>query len=621
MTNVHLDGLKVRRNSIFAKETKSIKLKEANENKKKCKIKGELNKMDLFKVGDHYIKRILDSNVNSARASIQGKSRIRSLLLDKHTISTISMCTTQTELLKHEIYLVDKLENENRDAMPHLKCLCYVKPTEETINNLLKELQDPKYGEYLIFFSNQVSKSQLERLAERDDLEVVSRVEEIFQDYLIVNDDVFSLDLPFFNLLQNQSVWDPKGLEETTNGLLSVLLSLKLKPVIAYDPSSNICQKLAKDMQYEIQTNERQLFDFPVRDSPPLLFLLDRKSDPLTPLLQPWTYQSMINEYIGISRNLVDLSSVPNIDSELKQVVLSSKQDKFFKDTMYMNFGDLGDKLKQYVAQFKSTSNINKQVNSLDEIKEFIEKFPEFKKLSGNISKHVAIVSELDRQLQIKNIWEVSELEQNLSTHEDNNEDFSELMRILNEPNLDSFYKMKIACIYVLRHVSMKNRVQEVENTLRKVCDPTQVSLYYKFKQIFGSDLAKHTTQQENDLISGLTKKFNKLGNSAAGNVYMQHLPDLTNILSEIDKNKFPQDKAKLLDKNIDSKFYIPQDIIIFVIGGLTFEEARAVNQFNEKSKLSNGNCRVIIGGTSIVNTEQFLTDVASIYDKPNDLL
>ena len=123
----------------------------------------------------------------------------------------------------------------------------------------------------------------------------------------------------------------------------------------------------------------------------------------------------MINEYIGIKRNLVDLSNVPDIDPDLKQVVLSSKQDKFFKETMYMNFGDLGDKVKQYVTQYKSKTNITKQINTIEDIKEFMEKFPEFKKLSGNISKHMAIVSELDRQLQQKQIWELSELEQNIS--------------------------------------------------------------------------------------------------------------------------------------------------------------------------------------------------------------
>lgn len=577
--------------------------------------------MNLFTVGDYYISRIANFQSKPSDTSIQEKSRVKALILDNDTLSTISMCTTQTELLKHEIYLVDKLENIHRDPMPHLKCLCYLKPTEDTIQDLLHELQDPKYGEYQIFFNNQVSKSQLERLAERDDMEVVTHVEEVFQDYLIVNEDVFTLEIPLYNLLQNQLVWDPKGLQETSNGLISLLLSLKLNPTIAYDSDSKLCQKLAKDLEYEIKTNERQLFDFPVRDSNPLLILLDRKSDPLTPLLQPWTYQSMINEYIGIKRNLVDLSNVPNIDPDLKQVVLSSKQDKFFKETMYMNFGDLADKVKNYVTQYKNKTNITKQINTIEDIKEFIEKFPEFKKLSGNISKHMAIVSELDRQLQLKNIWEVSELEQNLSSHDDNNDDFVELKRILNLPTLESYYKLKLCCIFVLRHGKNESRVSELENILRQQCDPTQISLYFQFKQRFGSIFNKHKAPQDNDLISGLTKKFNRLGSTSAENVFMQHVPELTTLLSDLDKNKFPQEGVTLLNQNIDPKTYMPQDVVILIVGGLTIEEARAVHQFNEKQSKNKDNCRVIIGGTSIISTEQFLTDVCAVNDKPVDLL
>lgn len=329
----------------------------------------------------------------------------------------------------------------------------------------------------------------------------------------------------------------------------------------------------------------------------------------------------MINEYIGIKRNLVDLSAVPNIDPELKQVVLSPKQDKFFQETMYMNFGDLADKVKNYVDQYKAKANITKQINTIEDIKAFIEKYPEFKKLSGNISKHMAIVSELDRQLQVKNIWEVSELEQNLATHDDNNHDFNELKRLLGLTTVESYFKLKLCCIFVLRHGSNGGRVKEIENILRQQCDPAQVALYFQFKNRFKSSFKVRADPQDNDLISGLTKKFNKLGSSGAENVFMQHVPELTRILSDLDKNKFPQSGIKLLNERIDTKTYIPQDVVIFIVGGLTIEESRAVHQFNEKYRKGKDNCRIIIGGTSILTTEQFLTDVSAINDKPEDLL
>jgi len=34
--------------------------------------------------------------------------------------------------------------------MRHLRCLCFVRPSPESIQNLIEELREPKYGEYNI---------------------------------------------------------------------------------------------------------------------------------------------------------------------------------------------------------------------------------------------------------------------------------------------------------------------------------------------------------------------------------------------------------------------------------------------------------------------------------------
>jgi hypothetical protein len=48
-------------------------------------------------------------------------------------------------------------------------------------------------------------------------------------------------------------------------------------------------------------------------------------------------------------------------------------------------------------------------------MKRFVEDFPEFRKLSGNVSKHVTLVGELSRKVSADNLLDVSELEQSLA--------------------------------------------------------------------------------------------------------------------------------------------------------------------------------------------------------------
>ena len=64
--------------------------------------------------------------------------------------------------------------------------------------------------------------------------------------------------------------------------------------------------------------NEATLFDFRPTQTQPLLLILDRRNDPVTPLLSQWTYQAMVHELLGIQNGRVDLSMVPDIRPELK---------------------------------------------------------------------------------------------------------------------------------------------------------------------------------------------------------------------------------------------------------------------------------------------------------------
>ncbi len=43
------------------------------------------------------------------------------------------------------------------------------------------------------------------------------------------------------------------------------------------------------------------------------MLILDRKDDPVTPLLLQWTYQAMVHELIGLETNRVDLSHIPGV--------------------------------------------------------------------------------------------------------------------------------------------------------------------------------------------------------------------------------------------------------------------------------------------------------------------
>ena len=43
-----------------------------------------------------------------------------------------------------------RLDNTSREKMRHLRCLCFVRPSPDSVQQLIDEFRDPKYGEYVI---------------------------------------------------------------------------------------------------------------------------------------------------------------------------------------------------------------------------------------------------------------------------------------------------------------------------------------------------------------------------------------------------------------------------------------------------------------------------------------
>ncbi|XP_068027166.1 LOW QUALITY PROTEIN: vacuolar protein sorting-associated protein 45, partial [Melanerpes formicivorus] len=248
------------------------------------------------------------------------------LLMDRETTGMVSMVYTQSEILQKEVYLFERLDSANREAMKHLKAICYLRPTKENVELLVQELRRPKYSLYFIYFSNVISKSDIKSLAEADEQEVVAEVQEFYGDYFAVNPHLFSLNL--LGCYQGRS-WEPAQLSRTTQGLTALLLSLKKCPMIRYQLSSEPARRLAECVK-QVITKEYELFEFRRTEVPPLLLLLDRSDDAVTPLLNQWTYQAMVHELLGIHNNRLDLSRVPGVSRELREVVLCAEDDEFY---------------------------------------------------------------------------------------------------------------------------------------------------------------------------------------------------------------------------------------------------------------------------------------------------
>jgi hypothetical protein len=75
-----------------------------------------------------------------------------------------------------------------------------------------------------------------------------------------------------------------------------------------YQHGSEHAYRLADSLYSLTYKQQYSIFDFGARSSPVVL-ILDRRDDPVTPLLTQWTYQAMVHELVGINDNTVKLTS------------------------------------------------------------------------------------------------------------------------------------------------------------------------------------------------------------------------------------------------------------------------------------------------------------------------
>ncbi|XP_076157736.1 vacuolar protein sorting-associated protein 45 [Alosa pseudoharengus] len=525
------------------------------------------------------------------------------LLMDKETTSIVSVVYTQSEILQKEVYLFERIDSQNRDSMKHLKAICFLRPTKENVEHLIQELRRPKYSVYFIYFSNVISKSEVKALAEADEQEVVAEMQEFYGDFIAVNPHVFSLNLT--GVARGRS-WEPSLLTRTTQGLTSVLLALKKCPMIRYQLSSDMAKRLAESVK-QIITKEYELFDFRKTEVPPLLLILDRSDDAITPLLNQWTYQAMVHELLGLNNNRIDLSRVPGISKDLREVVLSAENDEFYANNLYLNFGEIGTNIKNLMEDFQKKKPKGQQkLESITDMKAFVENYPQFKKMSGTVSKHVTVVGELSRLVSDRCLMEVSEVEQELACQNDHSNAQQMVRRLLQHPRVADLDAVRLVMLYALRYEKHSNSIlpslmddlqrKGVSERHRKM---VQSMVEYGGKRVRGTDLITPT-----DAVA-ITKQFFK-GLKGVENVYTQHQPLLHDTLDQLIKGRLKDSQFPYLGPS--SLRDRPQDIIVFVIGGATYEEALTVYNLNRTMP----GVRIVLGGTTIHNTTSFMEEVRS---------
>lgn len=267
---------------------------------------------------------------------------------------------------------------------------------------------------------------------------------------------------------------------------------------------------------------------------------------------------------------------------------------------MYLNFGDLGGNIKDYVDQYQHKTKSNMNIESIADMKRFVEEYPEFRRLSGNVSKHVTLVGELSRRVEKDNLLEVSELEQSLACNDSHATDLKTIQRLL-QSNIPSENKVRLVSLYSLRYSNHPNNAISILLDLLSVNGVPQgrINTIPNLLAYSASVKRQEDLFEAESIFSRARTGFKGL--KGVENVYTQHTPRLEQTLNNLIKGRLKELTHPFVEGGGTKDK--PQDIIIFMVGGTTYEEAKLIAQVNA----STPGVRVVLGGTSVLNSKTFL--------------
>lgn len=548
------------------------------------------------------------------------------LLLDQETTSILSTVYSQSQVLDQEVYLVERLDGGSRgDQLFHLKAVCILRPTRENVARLRIELKNPRFGEYHLFFTNKIDDMRLQDLAEGDYKDLVSGVTELFGDFVALDSHHFSIPLSRSHLVFQPSAWDfgafSDAVSRLAEGLGSLALSLRRRFTIRYQRGSEISERLASALDHLTSVEERELFDFGNRgrEGAPLLIIIDRRDDPVTPLLSQWTYQAMIHEILGLHINRVDLRAIADVKPEFAQVTLSAAQDPFFAANQYSNFGDVGMAAKELVERW-GTSAQKTEFQTIEDMASFVEGLPEYTHQQALVYKHVTLMGELSAAVENRRLMEVSSVEQDLAccapaiaSHH------TAVAALVDDPGILPQDKMRLVCLFALRYE--KDGASATGALLARLASQgvdavslaalriilKQCSAEKRIQDIFGD-------RTMGGRIAALAKQHLR----GVENVYTQHVPPIVSLLESAVKCRMGDGDYPLASREssgiIQSK--PPKLVVVFIVGGTTYEESKAIAELNTMSAKNEGwqsGVKFILGGTGVQNSSAFLNDFSEL--------